>query len=129
MNRYPWLMAGLAVLLAVLLGLIDQKMIEVQGTLLFLLPFGFLLGLLGDRGAWRWALILGLSIPIAGVIARALGIEPVGLAHARQVTGQPLPFTYTQALTGFIALIPAFIAVYAGVAARRLLFKGLQVAR
>jgi hypothetical protein len=120
MNRHTWLIAGLAIALAVFLGYIDQKMIEVQGTLLFLLPFGFLLGLLGSRGAWRWALILGLSIPVAGVLARALGIEPAGLAHARAVTGQPLPFTYGQALTGVIALIPAFLAVYAGAAVQRL---------
>jgi len=128
MNRRGWLMLAIVVAMAVWLGYIDQRTTEVQGTLLFLLPFGFVLGALRPRHAWRWALVLGLSIPVAGVIARFLGIEPVGLVHARAVTGRPLPFTYRQALTGLIALVPAFIAVYAGVAARRLLVSDRRAA-
>lgn len=121
MSRSGWLMLLVAAAMAAWLGYIDQKTTEVQGTLLFLLPFGFALGALRPRHAWRWALILGLSIPAAALIARFAGVEPAGLVHAREVTGRPLPFTYGQALTGLVALIPALVAVYAGAAANRLL--------
>lgn len=124
MTRRGWLMLFVSVAMAVWLGYIDQKTTEVQGTLLFLMPFGFALGAIRPHRAWRWAFLLGLSIPVAGFVARFLGIEPAGLVHARQVTGQPLPFSYGQALTGLIALVPALVAVYAGVAVNWLLAGG-----
>lgn len=126
-RKTKWLLA-VALAMAVWLGYIDQKTSEVQGTLLFLLPFGFLLGFLKPERAWRWALILGLSIPIAGAIAFALGIEPAGLVHAREVTGQPLPYTLRDVPEGLIALVPAFIATYAGVAARKVVSAAQAVA-
>src|SRR5262249_50093578 len=41
-----------------------------------ILPAGFFAGLLHPRAAWRWALVLGLSITIFHLVARMVGYRP-----------------------------------------------------
>jgi hypothetical protein len=74
---------------------------------LLVLMFGGLLGYLGPRVPWRWGLVLGIWVPIALGVDRLT--DPIG--------PQPM-FRILQPL---LALVPAFVGVYAGVLVRRLL--------
>ena len=86
---------------------VDLHNDEVQAAVLILLVGGFVTGAIWPGGAWRWALILGLSIFIGDNAAPRLG-----------VVGQPvLPMNWGT----LIAIIPAFIGTYVGVGVRSLL--------
>ncbi len=74
----------------------------IVAGLLFI--FGGLLGMGRPYGAWRWALALGLCVPAGEFLTLALGL-----------THQPL----SQATGSLLALIFAFVGVYAGVLLRR----------
>jgi hypothetical protein len=102
---------ALAILLGLAIGSIDYTASEVQATLLVLLPVGFLFGLAAPRRAWRWALLLGLAIPVVHVAGHMLNIRP--------------PYK-DMVIASLLALIPAFLAVYCGAAARWILqaFRG-----
>jgi hypothetical protein len=54
--------------------------------------------------AWRWALVLGLWIPVLGLIARAAGVTNA---------------QFSDVLFSLVALVPALIGAYAGVLVRR----------
>jgi hypothetical protein len=111
----------LAFLLAILAGWVDLTASELQSEVLVILVGGFILGALGPRGAWRWALVLGVSAAAAELLALSMGLEPAGFAHARAANpGRVFTFTYVNALQGFFALVPAFTATYMGVWAHRL---------
>ena len=73
---------------------------------LLLVLFGGLLGYLGPRVPWRWGIVLGVWVPIALIVSY--------LANPTREQNynvyQPL-----------IAIVPAFIGVYAGALVRRLL--------
>lgn len=86
-------------------GYVDLHNDEVQACLILMLPAGFFAGLLQPRGAWRWALVLGLGVPVAHLVARLVGYRP------------PYPVRPND-FAVLLALIPAFVATYAGVAAR-----------
>jgi hypothetical protein len=127
MSRKTLFLFLLAVALAVLAGWVDLTARELQSEVLVILAGGFILGALGPKGAWRWALILGLSAAAAEWLALGLGIEPAGYAHARADNpGRLLAFTYTNALLAFTALVPAFTATYMGAWASRLLTSYLR---
>lgn len=107
MNRKQFVIAGIAILSAILLGYVDLHAKEVQGTVLVLLILTFIFGFLEPRRAWLWALILGLSIYAAYIIGPMLGVYP-------WETPKP-PYA------PLIALIPAFIGAYAGAFTSRLI--------
>jgi hypothetical protein len=86
---------------------VDLHNSEVQAAVLVLVVGGFLLGLAWPGGAWRWALVLGLSILVGDTLALQLHL----------VARDPEPVNWT----ALVALIPAFIGTYAGVGVRRLL--------
>jgi len=86
---------------------VDLHNDEVQAAVLVLLAGGFLVGTVWPRGAWRWALILGLSIFIGDNAAPRLGIVALPI--------QPINWGT------LVALVPAFIGTYIGVGVRRLL--------
>lgn len=118
---------ALAVLLAVLTGWVDLTASELQSEVLVILAGGFILGALGPRGAWRWALILGVSAAAAELLALSLGIEPAGFVHARAANpARALTFTYVNALQGFFALVPAFTATTMGAWTHRLTYSLLH---
>ncbi len=108
MKRQTLFVLLLSLIFALLINLIDQRATEVQATLMVLLPLCFLLGLLHPRRAWLWALIIGLSLPFTALLSLATGWFPL----------QEIP---TPPYAALIALIPAFIGVYAGVLAHMLL--------
>ena len=96
----------LTVALGTLTGFVDVNVTEVQLTAFLLMSFACLLGALHPVGAWRRALMLGLSVPLAHLVAH--------------VTGATLPYTVADPADTFRALIPAFLGSYLGVGMRRL---------
>ena len=87
-------------------GAVDFNNNEPQAAVLVIIFFAGLLGFAQPRKAWRWALIVGLGVPIVGLIATALGYS------AKSV---PEPGWYAS----LIALIPAFFSTYCGVLLRK----------
>ncbi len=110
MTRYRWQFEVLCLALAViggsLAGAVDFNNDEPQAAVIVIIAFTGLLGFLQPRKAWRWALIVGLGVPIVYLIATALGY------HAKSV-GEPGWYA------SLIALIPAFISTYCGVFLRK----------
>ncbi len=106
MTRDRWQFAALCLALAVigafLAGAVDFNNDEPQAAVLVIMVFAGLLGFIQPRKAWRWALIIGLGVPIVYLIATALGY------HAKSV-GEPGWYA------SLIALLPAFISTYSGV--------------
>ncbi len=100
----------LAIAIAVVAVSVDLHNDEPQAAALVLVVGGFLLGTISPDRAWRWAVILGLSIVIGDPIGVQLGVNP--------------PWPERGFNPGsFIALIPAFLGTYAGVAVRAALRK------
>ncbi len=110
MTRYRWqfdmLCLALAVIGGFLAGAVDFNNDEPQAAVIVIVVFAGLLGSIQPRKAWRWALIVGLGVPIVYLIATALGY------HAKSV-GEPGWYA------SLIALIPAFISTYCGVLVRK----------
>ena len=110
----PFVRNLLPIVLAVAIGAVavsvDLHNSEVQSAALILVVGGFLLGTIWPGGAWRWALILGLSICIGDNLAPRLHLI------ARDV--EPLNWG------ALVALVPAFIGTYAGVGMRAMLRMG-----
>src|SRR5512136_2579007 len=108
--RYRWQLevvyTAIALIGAALAGAVDFNNDEPQATVIVILVFAGLLGFIQPRKAWRWALIVGLGVPIVYLIATALGY------HAKSV-GEPGWYA------SLIALIPAFISAYGGVLLRK----------
>ena len=101
-RAFDVLCIGLAFAGGLFAGWIDFNQTEVQPTVLALVIFGAVLGFVRPYRAWRWAIILGLCIPLGFLIFSGLGYKPAEL---------PQPGVYAS----LIALIPAFIGTYAGV--------------
>lgn len=96
-----------AIVAGLFISWIDVHATEVQPAVLMLLVFGAALGFARSRSAWRWAIVLGLSLFLGDMILPAFGVVPIDPV-------QP------NALATLIGLIPAFIGTYAGVVARKI---------
>lgn len=107
MTRKSWLTFGLTLAFGALLGYIDVNSQEVQLPMFCLLLFSFTLGVSQPRGAWRWGVLMGLSLPAAYFVAFALNYPIV----------DPPP---RYPLTLAVLVIPALVAAYAGALASRL---------
>jgi hypothetical protein len=83
---------------------VDLHNDEVQATVLVLVVSSFVLGAGWPQGAWRWALILGLMIPVGDYVLPRLGLLAI-----------PQAFN----AGAFLALVPAAIGTGAGVLLRR----------
>jgi len=94
----------LALYLGLLVGLTDLRTDDPQLPALLLITFGLFLGFAQPQAAWRWALVLGLWIPVLGLIARAAGVTNA---------------QFSDVLFSLVALVPALIGAYAGVLVRR----------
>jgi len=94
----------LALYLGLLVGLTDLRPDDPQLPALLLITFGLFLGFAQPKAAWRWALVLGLWIPVLGLIARAAGVTNA---------------QFSDVLFSLVALVPALIGAYAGVLVRR----------
>ncbi len=90
--------------LGLLIGWIDIRAIEVQPTVLLLVVFGLFLGFAQPRHAWRWALILGIWIPLGGFATVWLGLKA---------------FSVQETIGSTMAFIPALVGAYGGVLVNR----------
>jgi hypothetical protein len=115
-SRTTALAAALAVAAGSFAGYVDFHNDEPQPAVLVILVAGGLLGLLAPRGAWLWAIIIALGIPAAYLIGGAIGATP-------RAPVEPNIFG------SLLALIPAFLATYAGVLVRRVIATGTSSAR
>ena len=95
----------LALYRGLLVGLTDLRTDDPQLPVLLLITFGFFLGFAQPKAAWRWALILGLWIPVLGLIARTADVTNA---------------QFSDVLLSLIALVPTLVGVYAGVFVGRL---------
>jgi hypothetical protein len=86
---------------------VDLHNSEPQAAALVLIVGGFVLGMVWPAGAWRWALVLGLSILVGDYLAPQLKL----------VARDPEPVNWG----ALVALIPAFVGTYAGVGMRALM--------
>lgn len=86
---------------------VDLHNDEVQAAVLILLLGGFVVGAIWPGAAWRWALVLGLSIFVGDNTAPRLGLVALPV--------QPMNWGT------LIAIVPAFIGTFVGVGVRRLL--------
>jgi hypothetical protein len=110
-QRLTILCAVLALAGGLVAGAIDFNATEPQPAALLVLIFAGILGLIQPHGAWRWAIIVALGLPLAHLSLRQLGWQP---------RDAPEPGEYAT----LIALIPAFIGAYGGVLMRRVLNAG-----
>src|SRR5512143_3290632 len=106
MARKSWLTLGLALGFGALLGYIDLNSNEVQLPMFCLLLFSFTLGVCQPKAAWRWGILMGLSLPIAYFVAFATNL--------RVVDAPRYPITL------IVLVIPGLIAAYGGAWASRL---------
>jgi hypothetical protein len=110
LSRYRWqfdvMCIAIAVLGGFLAGAVDFNNNEPQAAVIVIVVFAGLLGFIQPRKAWRWAIIVGVGIPVVYLIATALGYHSNGV---------PEPGWYAS----LIALIPAFISAYFGVLVRK----------
>lgn len=99
----------LALTAGLLIGYIDLHNNEVWAALILLLPVSFIFGLLAPHRAWQWALLVGVGLPLAYLIALLAG------ATLPCHPGFECPTLDTiTTLQTFIALAPAFVGAYSG---------------
>ncbi|MEK7328032.1 MAG: hypothetical protein AAB217_22545 [Chloroflexota bacterium] len=102
-----------ALALAVLIGYTDQHNDEVWAALILMLPSVLVFGFLLPRQAWQWALIIGGSVFLAGLIGVAVGYAPP--CHPGLDCPPP---SFGNSLQALIAIIPAFVGAYVGAVLR-----------
>ncbi len=112
MQRYFYLGA---VLLSGFTGYIHLWVDADRLVILLLVSGCFIFGTVRPTGAWRWALIVGLGIPVAMVIGHGMPASSL----SRRDVDLPLP----------APLIPALLGAYSGALARRLAPQLMRVMR
>src|SRR5437868_15154695 len=63
-----------ALLVALALGYVNLHNDEVQVPLATLLLATFTLGFCAPRHAWRWAVIVGLAVPLSALLSLRIGV-------------------------------------------------------
>ncbi len=96
----------LTVVAGVFVGVADLRSPEVQGPVAILFAAAFFLAAWHPDGAWRRGLMLGLSVPLAHLVAH--------------FSGRVLPYTVENPATTLLAIIPAMLGTMAGMAVSRL---------
>ncbi len=103
-SRSAWVFTAVALVLGGGIAFCDLHSKEVQGSVLLLLIVCGLLGWAQPARPWRWALLVGVWLPVSEFIAQAV----------RYPTAYPL-----NPPTSVIALIPSFIGAYLGALAAK----------
>ena len=104
---------AVAFVLGLWIGYVDLHNDEVWAALLLLLPITFAFGCLNPERAWQWALLIGMGIPLAYLLALFAGYTLP--CHP----GFECPTLNTiTTLQTFMALVPALIGAYSGAGLR-----------
>ncbi|HYW50887.1 MAG TPA: hypothetical protein VE861_09785 [Gemmatimonadaceae bacterium] len=100
----------LALLLTVAAGVVagatELQSREVQGPFGVLFAAAFFLAAWHPDGAWRRGLMLGLSLPLAHLVA--------------ELTGRALPYTMDPPVVTLLAVVPAMLGTFVGMMVARL---------
>jgi hypothetical protein len=72
MQKSDALIYFIAALLGICAGLLEIKIADVLLTSLFVLTSTLVLGFIRPRHAWRWALVIGLFLPLVELAAYLL---------------------------------------------------------
>lgn len=107
-KQYDVFCALVAAALGLGIGWLDLHTTEVVVTIVPLLGAGLLLGLLQPAGAWRWAALLALGLPLTAMAARLTGAS----------TAEPAQLDPRIVL---VALGVALLGCYVGAAIRTVL--------
>ena len=107
-RHFDVLCIAAAVMGGFIAGAVDFNNDEPQAAVIVIVVFAGLLGFIQPRRAWRWALIVGLGVPIVYLITTSIGYRSKSV---------PEPGWYAS----LIALIPAFSSAYGGVLLRKVL--------
>lgn len=96
----------LTVAAGVVAGVTDIRSPDVQGPVAVLFAAAFILAAWHPEGAWRRGLMLGVSVPLAHMVA--------------QLSGRPLPYTVEHPVSTLLAIVPAMLGTVVGIAVSRL---------
>ena len=107
MSRTGIITLVLVIIFSILTGYINLNANEVQAPMACILLFSFLAGMFQPKAAWRWSVLIGLSIPLSYFIGFAVKYKVVDPPH--------------YPITLIVLVIPALIATYIGVLAKRLI--------
>ncbi len=103
-----WLVSALAAIVVGFVGYLNTHTDETGILVGSILILGAALGFTAPRGAWRLAILVGLAVPASQAIAHLVGLRV------------PYANDWPDILTSFVALVPALIGTYLGVAGRHL---------
>lgn len=104
----------LVIAFCILTGYVNLNASEVQAPMACILAFSFLAGLLQPKAAWRWGILIGLSVPLSYFIGFAINYKIVDPPR--------LPITLV------VLVIPALIATYGAVLLRWAFMSGQRQA-
>jgi hypothetical protein len=102
MSKKTWLTLALAVVFSVFTGYVNMTASEVQAPMACILVCSFLTGLIQPKGAWRWAVLIGLSICLSTFFGLAINYKMVDVPR--------FPITL------IVLIAPALVAAYIGAA-------------
>jgi len=118
----PWKISppSIALALAALAGgisiaYLDAHTDEVSVTLAALIALGFVLGVLGPRRAWLWALLAAIWVPVLGFARPLAGLTPPSPTMPLTVPS----FLALTAVTSAASLAGAYVGAWLGRALRR----------
>lgn len=114
MSRRSWLTLALALVFSMFTGYVNMTASEVQAPMACILVCSFLTGFIQPKGAWRWAVLIGLSICLSTFFGLAINFKMVDVPR--------FPITLV------VLIIPALVAAYIGVAANYILMPNRQQA-
>jgi vacuolar-type H+-ATPase subunit I/STV1 len=100
MSRRSLLMGIFALILCAVVGYINVHTDETGIVVVCMLIMAFVLGLIQPKAAWRWGLLVGLSIPASYFIGFAL--------NTRMVDPPRYPITLA------VLVLPALVSAYSG---------------
>ena len=96
----------LTMVTGVVAGVADLRSPDVQTPFAVLFAAAFFLAAWQPDGAWRRGMMLGVSVPLAHLVAH--------------LSGQPLPYTIEQPASTVLAIVPAMLGTVVGMAVSRL---------
>jgi hypothetical protein len=106
-RRRHAVLVAIAVAFAIVTGWANTHTNEVTALMLLLVPATFGLGVAHPLRAWRWALLVGASVPASQAIAFVFHLHV------------PYPNQLADVGQSCIAMVPAMLGAYAGAAVGR----------